>query len=361
MKFGIIQAAHCTPDVEPPVRYLELLTEAAYAEEMGFDFYAIPEQHFNTGRVTIISASDVVLAAIAARTSRIRLRLLSAILLPFNHPIRVAERVATLDILSSGRAELATARSNHAPTMRAFQVPPGDTKAMWAESLAIIRRAFSEHSLEHHGQFWDISPVSVVPKPIQKPYPPMFYAATSMDGHVLGASHGLGVIGGNSLPGGWDYVAECARRYKAAIVKAEAEQTGVNNALSCFVATAHCAATQAQAEAEAAGPAHSFVNMVVGMFNELAGQSADYAYMKDINLIVDRKDDLKYLNERAPYISVGTPDFHVERIKKLEKMGYDEIVLRIDGMGHAVNMRSIEMFGKYVLPEFRRAKVRKIG
>src|SRR5262245_17087785 len=100
MRFGILQAAHCTPDTEPPARYLELLTEAAYAEEMGFDFYSMPEQHFNTGRVTIVSATDLVLAAIAVRTSRIRLRVLSVILLPFNHPIRVAECIATLDILS---------------------------------------------------------------------------------------------------------------------------------------------------------------------------------------------------------------------------------------------------------------------
>ena len=359
MRFGILQAAHCSPGVEPRVRYLELLTEAAYAEEMGFDFYSIPEQHFNTGRVTIISATDLVLSAIAARTSRIRLRLLSVILLPFNHPIRIAERVATLDILSNGRAELSTARSNHAPTMRAFQVPPGDTKAMWGESLTIVRKALSEDILEHHGQFWDISPISVMPKPVQAPYPPMYYAATSMDGHVLGASRGLGVVGGNSLPGGWDYVAECATRYKAAIAKAESEQANVTNSLAAFVATAHCAATEAQAVAEASAPALGFVAMVIEMFNELHNQGSDYGYMKDINKIADRKDDMKYLNERAPYISVGTPDFHVERIKKLEQMGYDEVVLRIDGMGHAVNMRSIGMFGKYVLPEFRKAGLKK--
>ena len=99
--------------------------------------------------------------------------------------------------------------------------------------------------------------------------------------------------------------------------------------------------------------------MVIEMFNELHSQAADYAYMKDINKIVDRKDDMKYLIERAPYISVGTPDFHVEKIRKLEQMGYDEVVLQIDGMGHDVNMRSIEMFGKYVLPEFQNPGSRK--
>jgi alkanesulfonate monooxygenase SsuD/methylene tetrahydromethanopterin reductase-like flavin-dependent oxidoreductase (luciferase family) len=359
MRFGILQAAHCPPGIEPKVRYLELLTEAAYAEEMGFDFYSIPEQHFNTGRVTIISATDLVLSAIAARTSRMRLRLLSVILLPFNHPIRVAERVATLDILSNGRAELSTARSNHVVTMRAFQVPPGDTKAMWDESLTIVRKALGDDTLEHHGKFWDIAPVSVMPKPVQTPYPPMYYAATSLDGHVLGASRGLGVVGGNSLPGGWDYVAECAQRYKSAIAKVQSEQTNVTSSLAAFVATAHCAESQEQAEAEAAGPALGFVAMVIQMFNELHDKGADYAYMKDINKIVDRKDDMKYLIERAPYISVGTPDFHIERIKLLERMGYDEVVLRIDGMGHAINMRSIEMFGKYVMPAFKSVDSRR--
>jgi len=100
---------------------------------------------------------------------------------------------------------------------------------------------------------------------------------------------------------------------------------------------------------------------VIGMFTHLSSQSADYAYMKDINKIADRKDDIKYLNERAPFISVGTPEFHIERFKKLERMGYDEIVLRIDGMGHQVNMRSIEMFGKYVLPEFKKVKAEEVS
>jgi hypothetical protein len=65
---------------------------------------------------------------------------------------------------------------------------------------------------------------------------------------------------------------------------------------------------------------------------------------------------MAYVNDRSPYVSVGTPDFLIERFKRLEKMGYQEVFLRIDGFGHDTVMRSLNMFGKYVIPEFRRSE-----
>ena len=64
-------------------------------------------------------------------------------------------------------------------------------------------------------------------------------------------------------------------------------------------------------------------------------------------------DDLEYIVATAPYISIGTPDFLIERFRRLESLGYDEVLLRIDGMGTEVNRRSIEAFGTHVIPSFR--------
>jgi len=92
------------------------------------------------------------------------------------------------------------------------------------------------------------------------------------------------------------------------------------------------------------------------MFAELAKQGADYAYMDNINAIREPVSDMAYVNDRSPYVSVGTPDFLIKRFKQLEKMGYRELILRIDQLGHDTVMRSLKMFGRYVIPEFPRAE-----
>src|SRR5262249_37822036 len=153
---------------------------------VGFDFYSMAEQHFNPGSnaTTNVSTTDVMLSAIAARTSQIRLMWLSAVL-PIHHPLRIAESIGTLDVISEGRIELSTARSNDLPTMRAYQVRPEDTRDRWAESLEIIAAALVDGEVEHEGQFWQIPRTRINPRAIQQPAPPLFYASTSVDGHKV--------------------------------------------------------------------------------------------------------------------------------------------------------------------------------
>jgi alkanesulfonate monooxygenase SsuD/methylene tetrahydromethanopterin reductase-like flavin-dependent oxidoreductase (luciferase family) len=334
-------------------RYLQILEEAAFAEEMGFDTFSLGEQHFNTDGVTQCCCPELVTGWVAGRTERIRLRWSSVVLLPFNHPLRVAERLATLDTLTNGRAETATARSNHKPTLDAFQVRPEETRALWSEGLEVLVKAVTQETFEHKGEYYDIPPTSVVPRVVQEPHPPLFYAATSIEGLRFGAQKGLGVIIGNSLPGGWEYMEAAGKAYHEEIERAQPLGGIVNQTLSCSVMTAHCAETMERAKAEAEAPAKLFVGLVIKMFTGMADQGSDYEYMDNIRQLVDKQDDLDYLNEHAPYISIGDPDFLVERFKSLERLGYDEVFLRIDGMGHKTNLKSLEMFGKYVIPEFR--------
>jgi alkanesulfonate monooxygenase SsuD/methylene tetrahydromethanopterin reductase-like flavin-dependent oxidoreductase (luciferase family) len=354
MRFGLLQAAHCPPGVELSRRYLEVLDEAVVAEEAGFDFYSVPEQHFNPGSVatTNIPASEVLLGAVAARTTRIRLIWLSAVL-PVHHPIRVAEAIATLDLLSSGRTELCTARSNDLPTMRAFEVDPSETTDRWRESIEIIARALSSGRVEHAGRFWNIPDSPLNPLPIQAP-PPLLYASTSVAGHELAGSLGLGVVGGNSLPGGWDYVAECVQTYRDALEHAHPVVPGaVNRECHVFFFVAHCSEDVERAKREAASGVASILGMVNTMFSSLAPESPNYRYMDQIRTMYERRDDLDFLIDRAPYISIGDPQFFVERIRRLEEIGADSVVLRVDGMPHEVCVESIRMFGEHVIPAFR--------
>jgi len=239
-----------------------------------------------------------------------------------------------------------------APTMAAFQINPRETRAQWREALDVIIAALTQEPFQHKGEHWNIPPTKLVPHALQKPHPPLFYASTSLEDLTQAGKLGLGAISGNSLPGGWDYVAECAQTYHKAVDHAE-PITVSNRSLGTSIMTAHCAATMEKAFEEASETAQKMLGMVIEMFTGLAKHSPDYAYMDNINSIRDRVSDMAYINDRSPYVSVGTPDFLVERFKRLEKLGYNEVFLRIDGMGHETHKRSLEMFGKYVIPEFR--------
>jgi alkanesulfonate monooxygenase SsuD/methylene tetrahydromethanopterin reductase-like flavin-dependent oxidoreductase (luciferase family) len=348
MKIGLVQDGALTPGVSPERRVDELVEEAVLADEMGFDFYGLAEVHFS--EVLTMSSPEVLLSAVAGRTDRIHLRTVSTPLLAFNHPIRVAERVATLDLLSHGRMELGTARSNQAHTIEAFGIPVEETRKQYTDSIEVIVKALSQETFEHDGPVWKIPERSLFPKPVQKPHPPVFASATSEQTHMFAGEQGLGVMSGNSLPGGWDYVQECLDLYRGAWTDASERGRLTNSTFSSLALRAHCAGTTEQALEEASDAAFEMVDLVMRWFSKLAEQSDDYAYLGRIEEMEEHRRDLPFMVERAPYLSIGDPDFFVERIERLEGMGVDEFILEIDGLGHERHMSAIELIGREVIP-----------
>lgn len=348
MRVGILVEADGPPGFNSEQRYREIIEEVRLAESLGFAFVGVSEQHFNDSIATI-SASETFLGYLAATTSAIRLRFASAVLLGFNHPIRVAERLATLDLLSGGRAELGTARSNNPYTLSGFGVDPKLTRAQWQESIEIIVKGLATGDLEYSGEAWTIPSRRLVPMPKQKPHPPIYVSATSLDTHRNAGRMGFGAMSGFGLVG-WDYVQECVNTYKGSVASAQPLAGMVTDCSSCFVALAHCAPTEAQAKHEAREAAFRFVDVVSGWFSGLSSTSPDYEYFKRIHEIEEHKTDLDHLVERSPYISIGTPAFLTERFTRLSEMGFDEIIMRVDGMGHDRHVQALEMIGTQVLP-----------
>jgi alkanesulfonate monooxygenase SsuD/methylene tetrahydromethanopterin reductase-like flavin-dependent oxidoreductase (luciferase family) len=346
VRFGIIQE----PFRATPERYADMLEEAELADELGFDSYGVSELHF-LGRG--VSAPEVMLGAVAARTKRMKVRFLSIVLAAYNHPIRVAEAIATLDSLTGGRAEAATARSQHLMTLEGFGIDPAQTRAQWAESLEIIIKALTQESFEHEGTFWSIPSRSLTPRPLQTPHPPLMASATSLETHRLAGEKGMGVISGNSLVGGWAYLEAAIALYNESLANGSPITT-VNNGFAVAALVAHCAPTDEQARAEAGPRIQAFLDQTIKRRSAIAPTSADYAYqIEGFDEIERRRDDLDHLIDRAPYFTVGSPEFIVERCRRLESMGVSEIVLEIEGLDHEQHMRSIELIGKHVIPQLR--------
>lgn len=159
---------------------------------------------------------------------------------------------------------------------------------------------------------------------------------------------------GNSILG-WDYAQSCINAYRDGLSRAKpVEGSYVNDSQGFFVAVAHCAESDDVAFRQAERVLESFTDFVIGLFSRLGASSQDYAYFNRIEEVKVRRSDLRFLVDSSPYFMVGGPERVMAQLRRLESMGVDQVLLRIDGMGHEVNMASIEAFGEQVVRPFAR-------
>ena len=174
---------------------LEALEQCELADRIGIDTAWVVEHHY-LEEYSHSSAPEVFLAAVSQRTERLRLGHGIVQMPPaFNHPVRVAERVATLDLLSGGRVELGTGESSSEAELGGFGIEPADKRAQWREGLEVTLRCMTETPFTgHRGDVLTIPPRNVVPKPHQRPHPPVWVACTRRDTIHLAAQLGIGAL-----------------------------------------------------------------------------------------------------------------------------------------------------------------------
>lgn len=348
MRVGLLQEGEVIPGVSYEQRYREIIREVTVADELGFSTWGTSEQHFSPPRFTI-SAPEVLYASIASLTERIKFRTMASVLLKWNHPILVAERLATLDIVSNGRAEICTARSNNLHTLEAFEVDPATTAEQWADSLAVLVKALTDETLEHDGPIWKIPPRQIVPRCVTKPHPPISVAASSVKSHVAAGERGIGVITFENYFG-FDYLQECIDGYRKGLSAGTNIAPARNDYAGLYVATAYCAETREEARRIARDVALGYFQFILDLYMPL-GKEASYQYLDErMSTIADRAGDLDFLVSETPSVMIGTPQDFVERLQLLESMGVDEVLLRIDGVPHDDIVRSLELIGREVIP-----------
>ncbi len=171
-----------------------VLRQIDIADELGYDAAWFVEHHFTRG-FSHSSAPDLMLAAAARTTKTIKLGL-GVVLLPFLSPIRVAERVATLDIISNGRVLFGTGRGASPLEYQAFQRPFEQSRQIWEDHLDAVLEIFKADGGEvtREGKFYNVPGVSVLPRIVQKPYPEVWVASTSLDGFLAAAERGYHLL-----------------------------------------------------------------------------------------------------------------------------------------------------------------------
>jgi alkanesulfonate monooxygenase SsuD/methylene tetrahydromethanopterin reductase-like flavin-dependent oxidoreductase (luciferase family) len=197
----------------------EAFSTAESAEEWGLDGVWLAERHFaSPGRrrgIPSVVASPLIFAtAIAARTSRLRIGT-AVLVLPLGHPVRLAEEVATLDNISRGRLELGIGRSGFPWAYEGYNIPYSESRDRFREYFEVMRLAWTQETFSYQGTYYNFQDVCLIPKPYQKPHPPLRYAATTRETFQAMGEVGLPIfvgLGGAAVSD----LAEAIPEYRAA-------------------------------------------------------------------------------------------------------------------------------------------------
>lgn len=197
MRFGLLyEIEPMRPWGETTVAdsFWQALEQVKVAEQSGFSHVFVVEHHF-LDEFSVCSAPEVWLSAVAQHTSTIRIGHGSR-LLPFkyNNPIRSAEMAAVLDIMSNGRLEFGTARSASELELAGFGIDPNQTRAQWDEALHMIPKMWTQEEFSWESPLFAMPPRNVLPKPVQRPHPPIWMSGTQPASSVVAAERGIGYM-----------------------------------------------------------------------------------------------------------------------------------------------------------------------
>jgi alkanesulfonate monooxygenase SsuD/methylene tetrahydromethanopterin reductase-like flavin-dependent oxidoreductase (luciferase family) len=235
VKFGVHELLSCADGQSPARRYRESVEEAVFAEAVGFESVWPVEQHFHP-QVSLLSCPTLMLAAIAERTHRLRLGT-AIVQHSLDHPLRVAEEIATLDVLSGGRVELGVGRGSNPSHFQGFGAAQTRSRERFAEALAFIGQAFAPGPLSFSGRFYQAEGITLVPRPLQQPHPPIHIAANSPETAAFAGQIGCPVIVASHInPMPWlRGLLDCYRVARAAAGHAPAAPSDITILMPLFV------------------------------------------------------------------------------------------------------------------------------
>lgn len=348
----------------------ETLEQIEFADKLGFD-YVFEVEHDFLEEYAHSSAPEVVLAAASQRTQHIRLGH-GIIHMPptFNHPIRVAERIATLDLVSNGRVEFGTGEGGDIENT-GFGIDVTQKKAMWEEATRECVKMMTQVPYAGYaGPYFQVPERNVIPKPRQRPHPPLWVAASRRETIFLAARFGMGALGF-----GFETPEEARERIEHywELVREECMPIGeaINPAVTAL-GSLMCCPTNDEAIAKGVSGAQMF-GFLLGrgqrnygrdhFHRQFASLSEDermtqYARRQGLQVVDDEPEDesiraLYRASRRGGFI--GSPEFIRETIRKYEAAHIDLLlfIAQCGNRRHEDIMASLELFAKDVMPEFQ--------
>jgi alkanesulfonate monooxygenase SsuD/methylene tetrahydromethanopterin reductase-like flavin-dependent oxidoreductase (luciferase family) len=375
MKFGVFYEHQLPRPWDDDSEYVTLqhaLEQIEFADALGIDYVWEVEHHF-LEEYSHSSAPEVFLAAASQRTKQIRLgHGIVQTPPPFNHPARVAERIATLDLLSNGRVDFGSGESSSEAELGGFMVDPERKRAAWEEGLRVAVRCLTETPFTGHtGEFVTLPPRNVVPKPRQKPHPPLWVACSRRDTIHLAAHHGIGALSFAFID------PEDARHWVDDYYTTLAEEgvplgDAVNANLAC-VTTFMCHPDEQVALDRGLEGANFFGYSLAhyyvfgrhapgatDVWAEFQHRRAEQGYSPEaVQAAAQNGERLgaKIVAEGSAGLrgAIGTPEQVREYARRYEECGVDQLIFCFQAgkNQHEHIMESLELFGREVLPEFK--------
>jgi len=196
VKFGLFFQAPEAPGQSHAERYGEMLDLIALADSLGFHVAWLAELHFG-GAFSLLSNPLMAVPVIAQHTRRIRIGT-AVSLLPLHQPLGLAEQAATADLLSGGRLEFGVGRGSIPSQFHGFGVSVSENRGRFDEALEVIRLAWTKERFSYHGTYYQVEDVSVVPRPVQRPHPPIRVAVHSGESFAHIGDLGLPIYSGTT-------------------------------------------------------------------------------------------------------------------------------------------------------------------
>jgi alkanesulfonate monooxygenase SsuD/methylene tetrahydromethanopterin reductase-like flavin-dependent oxidoreductase (luciferase family) len=354
MRFSLfyeMQISHPTAESEQQL-FHDCLEQAVLADAVGFDgIWAV--EHHGLYEYSHSSAPEIFLAFVAAKTKKINI-CHGSTLLPknFNHPIRIAERIATLDILSKGRVYWGAAKSGTSVEQGAFEIPPEILHEQWLEALEMIPKMWQEGPFSFKGKYYDIPPTHIVPKPTR--HPPVFASCSRPELSVAAGKLGLGVL--NFAIYKDDQLREKITNYRTAIAQAKPITGIVTNQFCCNPASLILKDDKKALQYGIAGS--KFFTRSMGHY-----YWTDKRHVGPVRsprgLPEDKEVELfrQHRNASGSQLSAvfGDPQSARETIQRFKDVGVDELifVLQTGVVPHELIMESIKTIGEEVIPYFK--------
>jgi alkanesulfonate monooxygenase SsuD/methylene tetrahydromethanopterin reductase-like flavin-dependent oxidoreductase (luciferase family) len=348
MKFGLHYLLSCAEDQSPAQRYRETLEQAVHAESLGFESVWPVEHHFNSA-ASIMPCPALLLAAVAARTSTLRLGT-AIVQLPLAHPMRIAEEIATLDVLSGGRVEFGVGRGGNPSHFAGFGVPMSESRDRMVEAVDYIRRAWSNDRFSFRGRFFQAEDLALAPKPIQRPHPPIRVAANSAETAAWAGREGYPVFFAsnvNPLP----KLRELVPVYRRARAEAPPGASGSDDLT--LLMPLYVGEDRRSVERDVAPGVRQFAETAAAVFQGLVARAPE-AERPKLQAIVEQLCGMTYQTVNAVTGIFDTPSACVERLLQIrEEFNPGRVICWFnfgDVIPHDRVMRSMELFSARVLP-----------
>ncbi len=351
MKFGILyntdyyREAHGTASQY----YEDILTQVELEEELGFEAVWFGEHHYSGYS---FGSPPVIAMAAAARTKRIRLGT-GVSLIPLNHPIRLAEEYAMLDVLSGGRLEYGIGRGFLKYSHQVFGINEDENHARYHEGTEIIVKAWtSDGPFSYDGQFWKLKDYTFFPKPLQQPYPPIYASAVATpESAIWAGKNGHHLSCALFIPAP-QVVKGILDLYRQTLVENgfKPEEKEISGVFQMY-----CGDTNAQAKAEGGKYALQYFKF----FNELDARSPHTSkdferYSRGVARGIAGKSFEEL--EKTRMFMIGDPAYLIDQIKwAQEYYGVNYLIFEVaqGGEPHELVMQSLRRFAKHVMPAFK--------